>query len=228
MNRRDLLSLSVSTLCRGVDVVDLDRLLSQVQCRVESFPKNAIVLLAGSRYDALRVILEGTISAEMHHPNGKAVTIETIDAPDPIAPAILFAPRRALPVTVVAATEVRLLTLPLEAVLDLCQRDRRFLLNFLTEIGGKISLFAEKFRLLEFSSLRRRIAAYLAPRLTDGELILGFPKEKLAEFLSVARPSLSRELSSMVAEGIIEVDGRRIAVLDPGRFRAILDTEESK
>jgi CRP-like cAMP-binding protein len=223
MNRKDLLALSVSTICRGVDVVELDKLLSSVSSRVESFPKGSVILLAGSRYDALRIILEGSVSAEMHHPNGKAVTIETIDAPDPIAPAILFAPRRALPVTVVAATEVRLLTLPLEAVLDLCQRNRFFLVNFLGEIGGKISLFAEKFRLLEFSSLRKRIAAYLAPRLEDGEFTLPFPKEKLAEFLSVARPSLSRELSGMVSDGLLAVEGRRIRVLDQRRFSAILE-----
>lgn len=225
MERRDLLALSVSTLCRGVDVVELDKLLSAVSSRVETYPKGAIVLQSGSRYDALRVILEGTVSAEMHHPNGKSVTIETIDAPEPVAPAILFAPRRALPVAVVAATEVRLLVLPLEAVLDLCQRNRFFLINFLTEIGGKISLFAEKFRLLEFSSLRKRIAAYLAPRLEDGEFTLPFPKEKLAEFLSVARPSLSRELSAMGADGIISMDGRRIVVSDAAKFRAVLEED---
>ncbi len=226
MDRRDLLSFSVSTLCRGVDVTDLDKLLSVVASRVESYEKGAIVLLAGSRYDALRIILEGTVSAEMHHPNGKVVTIETIEAPDPVAPAILFAPARALPVTVVAATDCRLLALPLETVLDLCQRDRRFLLNFLTEIGGKISLFAEKFRLLEFSSLRKRIAAYLAPRLENDAHTLAFPKEKLAEFLSVARPSLSRELSAMASEGILETEGRRIRVVDGRRFQAILTGDE--
>ncbi len=226
MDRRDLLSFSVSTLCRGVDVTDLDKLLSGVASRVESHKKGAIVLLAGSRYDALRIILEGTVSAEMHHPNGKVVTIETIEAPDPGAPAILFAPARSLPVTVVAATDCRLLALPLETILDLCQRDRRFLLNFLTEIGGKISLFAEKFRLLEFSSLRKRIAAYLAPRLENDEHTLAFSKEKLAEFLSVARPSLSRELSAMAGEGILETDGRRIRVMDGRRFQAILSGDE--
>lgn len=225
MERRDLLALSVSTLCRGVDVVELDKLLSAVSSKVESYQKGAIILQSGSRYDALRVILEGSVSAEMHHQNGKSVTIETIEAPDPVAPAILFAPRRALPVAVVAATEVRLLVLPLEAVLDLCQRNRFFLVNFLTEIGGKISLFAEKFRLLEFSSLRKRIAAYLAPRLEAGEFTLPFPKEKLAEFLSVARPSLSRELSAMGADGIISMDGRRIVVADAAKFRAILEED---
>lgn len=221
MQRRDLLAFSVSTLCAGVDVLELNRLLSTISSRVESFDKGAIVLQSGSRYDALRVILEGSVSAEMHHPNGKAVSIETISAPDPIAPAILFAPERALPVTVVALSELRLLVLPLEAVLDLCQKNRFFLVNFLTEIGGKITLFAEKFRLLEFSSLRKRIAAYVERRVVDGEYTLPFPKEKLAEFLSVARPSLSRELSAMAADGILAVSGRRIRVLDATKFRAL-------
>lgn len=226
MERRDLLAFSVSTLCRGVDVVDLARLLDKVPGRVETFPKGAVILLSGTRYDELRIILEGTVSAEMHHPNGKAVAIETIDAPDPVAPAILFAPRRELPVTVVAATEVRLLRLPLDAVLDLCQRDRRFLLNFLSEIGGKIGLFAEKFRLLEFSSLRSRIAAYLLPRVEEGVVVLPFSKEKLAEFLSVARPSLSRELSAMAAEGLLRVEGRRIEVPDADRLAAVLQAPQ--
>ena len=194
---------------------------------MECHPKGAIILQAGSRYDALRVLLEGSVSAEMHHPNGKSVTIETIDAPDPVAPAILFAPRRALPVTVVAVTDVRILILPLEAVLDLCQRNRFFLINFLSEVGGKLSIFAEKFRLLEFSSLRKRIVAYLAPRVENGTLTLPYPKEKLAEFLSAARPSLSRELSALAAEGILTVDGRLIRITDEAKFRAILDTEDA-
>lgn len=224
MEKSDLLSFSVSTLCRGVDVVELDQLLCTVNCRVESYPRGTIVLLAGSRYDELRIILEGTVSAEMNHPSGKSVVIETIKAPDPIAPAILFAPRRALPVTVTANSSCRFLVLPLETILDLCQRNRRFLINFLSEIGGKLSLFAEKFKLLEFSSLRSRIAVYLRGRLENDRYTLPVSKEKLAEFLSTTRPSLSRELSAMVHEGIIQVDGRTIRVIDRDRFKRLLSS----
>lgn len=227
MERRDLLAFSVSTLCRGVDVLELDRLLSAVPCSVERYAEGSAVLLQGTRYDALRVILEGAVSAAMVHPSGKSVVIETIRAPDPIAPAILFAPGRALPVSVTAASELRILSLPYETVLDLCRLNRCFLINFLSEIGGKLSLFAEKFRLLEFSALRRRIAAYLAPRLENGAYRLPFSKERLAEFLSVARPSLSREFSVMAAEGILEFRGRDIKVLDQKRFDALLEEGEA-
>jgi len=225
VDRADLLAFSVSSLCRGVDVLELDRLLSSVPCSVEEYRTGSLVLHQDTHYDSLRIILSGSVTAEMHHRNGKSVVIETIEAPDPIAPAILFAPGRRLPVTVSAASELRLLSLPLETILDLCRLSRQFLINFLSEIGGKLSLFAEKFRLLEFSGLRHRIAAYLSPRLSDGVCVLPYSKEKLSEFLSVARPSLSRELSAMADEGVLAFEGRRITVLDENRFNAILEED---
>lgn len=225
MNKKDLLAFSVSTLCQGVDVLLLEKLLDGVSSRIECHDKDSLVLLAGTRYDELWILLEGRVAAEMHHNNGKVINIESIEAPDPVAPAILFAPRQVLPVTVRSALECRFLVLPLETVLDLCQKNRRFLINFLTEIGGKISLFAEKFRLLEFAGLRTRIAAFLAPRLEDDSYTLEFSKEKMAEYLSVARPSLSRELSSMVSDGILEVDGRTIRVSNKDSFKKLLKLE---
>ncbi|MCA1950073.1 MAG: Crp/Fnr family transcriptional regulator [Treponema sp.] len=222
MQKQDLLSFSVSSLCRGMDVLVLRDMLEAVSYRIVSKQKGSVVLSAGSRYNELHILLEGTVQAVMDHENGKSVLIESIEAPDPIAPAILFAPRQVLPVTVLAESDCRILVLPLETVLDLCQKNRRFLINFLTEIGGKLSLFAEKFKLLEFSSLRRRIAVFLSDRLEQGTYTLPFPKEKLAEYLSVARPSLSRELSEMVSEGILKIEGRTITVLNQEKFKTLL------
>ncbi|WP_304221485.1 Crp/Fnr family transcriptional regulator [Gracilinema caldarium] len=222
MQKQDLLSFSVSSLCRGMDVLVLRDMLEAVSYRIISKQKESVVLSAGSRYNELHILLEGSVQAVMDHENGKSVLIESIEAPDPIAPAILFAPRQVLPVTVLAESDCRILVLPLETVLDLCQKNRRFLINFLTEIGGKLSLFAEKFKLLEFSSLRRRIAVFLSDRLEQGTYTLPFPKEKLAEYLSVARPSLSRELSEMVSEGILKIDGRTITVLNQEKFKTLL------
>jgi CRP-like cAMP-binding protein len=222
MDKQDLLHFSVSSLCRGMDILALKELMKGVPCRIISKPKGTMVLAAGSRYNELHLLLEGSVQAVMEHETGKSVLIETIEAPDPIAPAILFAPRQVLPVTVFAESDCRILVLPLETILDLCQKDRQFLINFLTEIGGKLSLFAEKFKLLEFSSLRKRIAVFLSHRLEGTAYTLPFPKEKLAEYLSVARPSLSRELSEMASEGILKIEGRTITVLDQKRFHSLI------
>ncbi len=46
----------------------------------------------------------------------------------------------------------------------------------------------------------------------NGEDSLSMNRQEMAEFLNVARPSLSRELMSMHREGLLEVSGRSIRV----------------
>lgn len=43
-------------------------------------------------------------------------------------------------------------------------------------------------------------------------------REQMADYLSVTRPSLSREISAMAQEGIIAVDGSLLRVLDQERL----------
>ena len=44
----------------------------------------------------------------------------------------------------------------------------------------------------------------------------------MASYLAVSRPSLSRELSAMQREGIIEAAGRTIHILDMEQFESYL------
>jgi CRP-like cAMP-binding protein len=47
-------------------------------------------------------------------------------------------------------------------------------------------------------------------------------REALADYLNVARQSLSRELSAMQEEGLIEVSGKRSIILDQERLEEYL------
>ena len=40
------------------------------------------------------------------------------------------------------------------------------------------------------------------------------PREEMADYLTVSRPALSRELGNMVREGILKIDGRDLVILD--------------
>ena len=46
-------------------------------------------------------------------------------------------------------------------------------------------------------------------------------REELAEFLGVTRPSISRELMKMQDDGLVEIKGRKIFVLDPAEIEAL-------
>ena len=226
MHKHDLAVLATCPLFKGVPVGELATLLGPASPTVRDFGRGSILLLAGCSYTSLWVLLEGSVSAEMMGVSGKTVRIELISAPEPLASAMLFAPENNLPVTVRAFEDSRALTLPRETVIGLCQKNRAFLLNYLADSGSRIAAFSERFRLLQFATLRERLADWIlrqAMRAGGREFTLPSSKEKLAEVFGVTRPSLSRELSAMARDGLVSVDGRRIAVHRRDALVALVD-----
>lgn len=69
----------------------------------------------------------------------------------------------------------------------------------------------------------RRLSATSSLILTKkGQIALKVSREFIAAYLAVSRPSLSRELSAMQREGIIEATGRTIRILDMEQFEEYL------
>lgn len=226
MNRRELAILSTSPLFAGVDVAELEILLGSAEASTRSFDAGSILLLAGCAYNSLWVLLEGSVSAEMQGYSGKTVRVEAIAAPQPLAAAVLFAPDPVLPVTVRALEGVRAAILGRETVIDLCQDNRAILRNFLADAGSRIATLSERFRLMQFASLRERLCDWIlrqAMRSGGAEVILPASKEKMAEAFGVTRPSLSRELGTMAREGLVSVEGRRIAILRRDALIALVE-----
>jgi CRP/FNR family transcriptional regulator, dissimilatory nitrate respiration regulator len=223
MERHDLLALARLEPFKSVDILDLDALLRTVPYSARSYGPGEVVALAGSDYDYLLCLVEGSLRAGMEGPDGKTLTVETLEAPTAVASAVLFADEAVLPVTVTTLGDCQLISLSRDAILGLCQKNRAFLVACLAESGNKLQLLAEKMKLLEFRSIRQKMAAWLKPRIGSGtKATLPFSKERLAELFGVTRPSLSRELSAMVKDGIIEVQGRDIIVLDPKALANLL------
>jgi CRP/FNR family transcriptional regulator, dissimilatory nitrate respiration regulator len=218
MQRLDIAALAGTSLFEGIDVVELDELVGTTAAFVREFGAGDLMLRAGSAYDSLWILVAGSVAAEMRGSSGKTIRIETIRAPEPLASAILFAPEPLLPVSVRALAEVRVVCLPRDSVLTICQRSRAFLGNYLRDAGSRIASFSERFRLMQFATLRERLADWIlrqAGRPGASEAVtLPSSKEKLAEFFGVTRPSLSRGFGGLAREGAIAVDGRSVRILD--------------
>jgi CRP-like cAMP-binding protein len=111
-------------------------------------------------------------------------------------------------------------------VLRMMQASERFLLNYLQDSGLRLTVLAEKLRLIQFSTIREKIASYLLDladkQFTDSPSV-SVSREALAEIFGVSRPSLSREFSRMIDEGILSQEGRRIHILHRKELEAILE-----
>ena len=115
-----------------------------------------------------------------------------------------------------------------DTVISILQTNRSYLINYLSTIGNKVNILAEKIRLFQFSSIQQKIAGYLLnlyEKQGSNSLVIPYTRENLADFFGVAHPSLSRELSRMSEAGIIAIDGKKIQLLKETALKYLLDGE---
>lgn len=228
MTRQELVALSEVPLFRDIDILDLEAFFRDRELRSETLGKDAFAALQGDEYDQLIVLLEGEAGAMMAAPGGKVVRIETLQAPCAAATAVLFSSERLLPVSLQSLGELVLIRLPRELVLKMMQSFPSLLEAYLSENGDKLVFLAEKIRLFQFKSLRQKIVGHLmmlASRQGGPEIRMSYSREELAQLMGVARPSLSREFSVLVQEGLIEASGRRVRILNPAGMKSILELD---
>lgn len=228
MNNRKMGILVSCPLFRGMDPLKVKELIESGTFAEESYEKDAMIMMRGDLYENLLILIEGEVSAEIQDFNGKTIKIENLKAPDAMATGILFADDNTLPVTLVAQSPISLVSIPKEAVISMAQTNRKFLLNYFSDSGNKVVFLAEKIRLLKFKSLREKFAGYtlsLASKQNSRSVKLPYSREKLAELFGVARPSLSRVCSELAEEGLVELKGRTVTILDREGFKALLDSD---
>ena len=78
----------------------------------------------------------------------------------------------------------------------------------------KTNLLNHKVQILSSGSLRQKIARYLEESRRGNQVKLTMNREELADYLNVARPSLSRELIKMQQDGMIKLDRNLVTITD--------------
>ncbi len=220
--------LSKSELFNGLNSREIDLLLSNFNLNKKKYSRDDVIIIQGETYSDLFVVMKGNVSSEISDPSGKRVKLEIFTEASIIAPGIIFAVDNTLPVTVTAETDCQILSFSKEEIVSILRENSNCMTNYLTLLGNKINILAEKIRLFQFSSIQQKIAGYLLnlyKKQGSTSLIIPYTRENLADFFGVARPSLSRELSRMAEAGIIAIDGKKIKLLKKTALKYLLDGE---
>lgn len=129
---------------------------------------------------------------------GKEFTLDTLSAPEVLASSFVFSTQRIFPVTIIAGSDCDLWVFSRDCILEMIERDRTVLGNYLAVISDH-SMFLSR-RLSEFAlqTLSSRIVSYIRENGPVDNL------QQTAFILGVARPSLSRAVSQLVGQGVLE------------------------
>ena len=191
-------------------------LLDRLDVSVYEVNKKDIIATQGTLCKKLYVLLEGKLRVDIIDGLGNEVMIEYIVAARAFATPHLFSSDGTLPATFTAIEDGILLTASKESMFKLISEEPKILHNFLCITGNCNVCTVTRLKTLSRKTVRERFVVYLLEHRKKNTTTVNIIHNQatLAEYLNVTRPALSKEINKMIKEGIIEMEGKTVRILD--------------
>ena len=218
--------LQTTTLFAGLSAAELSTLLSKLGGSVRSYGKGEALVLAGEPSRRVGIVLSGELEAYRPAPGGVRIPIAQVE-PGGVFGDVLGGSSLSSPVTVLAAAPCEVLLMPYEKLLlpGADPARQRVLQNLVRTISDKYFLLSRRVDLLLLKSLRAKVCAYL---LSEAEVhhsltfTIPYSRIQLADYLNCDRSALSRELSLMQRDGLLETYRSSFKLLEPEALRRMV------
>lgn len=217
--------LSGNALFNGIDKPRIEYLMSLCNYSIFSLSADTILSSESEPCKSMGFVLDGKVSNCKTSPSGSNVVVKTMGRGEYFAEALVFSSSGECPSTIVAEKNSTVIMISAKDILAICEEEPAFLRNLLVSLSDKVFMLNKKIKLLSYPSVRQRLASFLLDEMHkhhSSKLTLDKTREELSEYIGVARPSVSRELSKMAEDGLISVSRRSIEILDADALSSIL------
>ena len=191
---------------------------------IKSYSKNDIIALEGDICSSIGLILDGNIDIKRML-GTKVVHVSSFSKGNIFGEVIAFSDVNLYPATVISSTSSKIMFVSKDNFIQFCTSHKDFLEMFLNDLTNKIFVLNKSITNLTFNSLRKKICNFLITeyKLQHSKNIkLKVTKEKIAESISITRPSLSRELINMKKLGLIDYSRNHIKILNLEEMEGVL------
>ena len=175
----------------------LMQLLRSSHHRIRRKAAEEYVVYMGDVCTEILILLEGNAYASMTSSDGKEIVLETFQGPLVLAPASVYGQNNRFPVNVVTQTACTFMYIHKGVFETLLHSNQRLMMNFINIVSTRCNRLSERLYEIALHSLRERVLEFLKVNQKIDNV------QWMARVMGVARPSLSRVLSELKAEGII-------------------------
>ncbi len=213
------MELASSKLFQMITEKERERILKCSRSGQREYPGGTYIFEQGGTPSRLFLLLKGQVQICKDFTSGKRDVLYLVEAGNVFGEIFLFGDKKRYWYDAVAVTDVTVLEMPWDFFYhfcsNACDHHKQLTQNMLEIMSENNFKITRKLHIVSTSSLRERIAIWLIDSMNEEAVVeLHMNREQLADFLGVARPSLSRELMRMQKDGLIEVERRTIRVCD--------------
>jgi CRP-like cAMP-binding protein len=222
------LAISKSLLFSSLDYEALPSMLKCLDPKLKSYHKNDYIFISGDSFTSVGIILEGMAAVLNEKANGDRIVITTLKQGDVFGEMIAFSDLTKWPNSIQAFEKCKVLLLPKARITGECSKvcpwHGSLIENFLKLLSEKALMLNKKVEYLTIKGIRGKVSTYLYEKYKDinsSNIVLSLNRNELADFLSVSRPSMSRELCKMKEEGIIDFHLKSFKILNPKALKSL-------
>ena len=199
------------------DLEDAERGALVDIARARHFARQEALFRHGDPAEGFHVVVEGQVKVCRYGPDGREQILHVLGPGEPCGEVPAFQ-GRTFPANAVALETVETLFFLRRDFVALGSRQPSLLLNMMGVLSARLRHFVELVDDLSLKEVTARLARYLLENAKEGDVVaLPTTKAVLASRLGTIAETLSRTLARLQRDQLIEVEGKRVALLDrPG------------
>lgn len=179
--------------------------------KLTKYKSGTIIFDEGSTCNVVSFVKKGCIKIVAYTNNGDEILYNRIHSGDCFGESLLFSNNQIYQGDVIAEEDCELYQLTKSEILDLMQKDQKFLINYLSKISESNKNARTSIKILTFKCVEDRILYSL--NISQGKITYKSISD-LAKKLFVSRESLSRSLHKLENGGIIKISNKNIKLVD--------------
>lgn len=195
-----------SLLLQSIPYENITNYVNQKRFKIVNYAKNNVIHFANDKCNNLEIILSGTAVVERIDESGNVMIIADFIKDDILGGNLLFSKNPYYPMIITAKEPTTILEINKDTLLELLSINHTFLEEYLGYISDNAFILSNKLKHYVNRTIRECIINFLTHESKEQKnktIKLNTTKKRLSEIIGVQRTSLSRELTKMRKDNLI-------------------------
>ena len=209
----------VRHLFQGISKEDYRKMMVCFHSVEKQYDHGELVCTYGTSSEQIGIVLEGTVQLLRTHLDGRQTILEQLGPGDIFSETLSFVSENSSTVQVICTSRSRIQFIDYGHLIKRCPKacpfHSRLVNNALQMISQKAVHLSERLEVLSQRSTLEKLQCYfglLAEQKHSRTFLLPFSYSALADYLSVDRSAMMREIKRMKNEGLIRTDRHEITI----------------
>ena len=209
--------MEVNSIFEGIENIEIEKMLKCFEARKRIYKKDRTIVSNIINVKMVGIILSGTANMERYDYNGNRSIIEKLEK-DSVFGEVFS--RLGSDISVVATSDCEILFIEYDHIINRCKNScpyhNTLTNNMLKLLSKKIFVLNQRVEILSKRTIRDKLLSYfelLASNNPKRSFTLPFTYTDLADYLSVDRSAMMREIKNLKEEGFIKTNARKITII---------------